>query len=173
MKARIAAQYDALVATTRGWLMSLAPRERTLVLVGAAVTAVLLVWLAVIDPLQQRRAALESGVASQRVLLAWMEDAVAPLEGARMQRAQPGAESLFATVDRSVRATPLAGALRRVQPEGQTTARVWLDDALFDQLVLWVATLEREHGVVVSVFAVERGSGAGLVNARVTLERPQ
>lgn len=153
------------------WYGALAPRERRLVVVGAAVVVLTIIYLAVVEPLAERRAQLEQGVAAQRTLLAWMnevEDQVRPV-GAQLVG---NGDSLFATIDRSARATALAGALQRVQPEGQQTVRVWLDNAQFDELVRWIGALEREHRIMVSVLTVERTQESGLVNARLTLERP-
>lgn len=155
----------------KAWYLGLAPRERLLV-GGAAVLVVLLLgYLLVIEPLQQRRAVLERGVVAQRELLAWMRDAVMPLRGNPTSPSDSRGQSLFAVVDRSARATVLAGALQRVQPEGQGNVRVWFDDAPFDDLVRWIAALQREHGITVNTLSVERADEAGLVDARLTLER--
>lgn len=153
------------------WYGALAPRERRMVVVGAAAVALLIVYLAVVEPLAQRRAQLEQGVAAQRTLLAWMNEVGDRVRTAGPQRVGNG-DSLFATVDRSVRATALAGSVQRVQPEGQQTVRVWLDNAPFDELVRWVGMLDREHSVVVSALTAERTQASGMVNARLTLERP-
>lgn len=155
----------------KAWFLGLAPRERLMVSGAAVVVLLLLVYLLVIEPLQQRRALLERGVVAQRELLTWMRDAVVPLRGNTDAPANSRGQSLFAVVDRSARATVLAGALQRVQPEGQGSVRVWFDDASFDDLVRWIATLQREHGVSVNALAVQRTDTAGLVNARLTLER--
>ena len=156
----------------KAWFLGLAPRERWLFGGAAALVALLLVYLLVVEPLQQRRAMLERGVVAQRELLGWMRDAIVPLRGGTTAPAGSRGQSLFAVVDRSARATVLAGALQRVQPEGQASVRVWFEDAPFDDLVRWVAALQREHGVTVNTLSVERTDTAGLVNARLTLERP-
>lgn len=154
----------------KDWFLSLAPRERRIVAAGAVVLIAVVVWMAVVEPLQQRRAQMEQGVATNRALIAWMNQVGGSL-GAGPRRVGNG-DSLFAAVDRSARATALAGSLQRVQPEGQTTVRVWLDNAPFDELVRWVGALERDQGIAVSALSVERTQTAGLVNARLTLERP-
>lgn len=149
----------------KDWFSSLSRRERFLV-AGAAVVLVMIAgYLLAVEPVLERRAALERGVAAQQELLGWM-------------RAQTGgdaptarAESLFASVDRSARQTALAGSIQRIQPEGQTIVRVWLDAAPFDELVSWVARLDHEHGITVSALAVDRGTEPGKVGARLTLER--
>ncbi|MCA1798806.1 MAG: type II secretion system protein M [Xanthomonadaceae bacterium] len=153
------------------WFNALAPRERRLVAFGAAAVVLLIAYIAVVEPLAQRRAQLEQGVAAQRTLLAWMNEVAGQVSPPGAQQVGSG-DSLFATVDRSARATVLAEALQRLQPEGQQTVRVWLDNAQFDELVRWIGTLEREHRIMVSVLTIERTQESGLVNARLTLERP-
>lgn len=154
------------------WWQARAPRERAILSVAGGAVALLLVYLIVVEPLQQRREMLERGVASQRELLSWMHRVVVPARGElRTGRTARGGGSLFSVVDRSAKATPLAGSLRRVQPEGDAAVRVWLEGAPFDEFVRWIAQLERDQGVSVSALAVERAEGAGLVGVRVTLER--
>lgn len=153
----------------RDWFASLAPRERKSVLGAGALVVVVVVYIAVIEPLIEHRAMLERGVAAQRELVTWMRGVAGELDAGAPVSDAGG--SLFAVVDRSVRGTALAGAVQRVQPEGTGTVRVWLDGADFDELVRWVAALDRRHGIGVSSLSVERGPAPGAVNVRLTLER--
>lgn len=155
----------------RDWWLSRAPRDRWVYGGVAALVVLVVVYLAVVEPLQMRRDQLERGVASQRELLSWMHTVVVPARGNLRAPARSGNQSLFATVDRSARSTVLAGAVQRVQPEGTGAVRVWLENAPFDATVRWVAQLEREHGITVSALSVEPTEGAGLVTVRLTLER--
>lgn len=145
------------------WWESLATRERRLVAAGATLLAVTVVWIAVIEPVADHRESLADGIVAQRALLEWM-GTIDTTRGAA------DGDSLFAIVDRSVRATPLAGSVQRLQPESGVGVRIWLDGASFDELVRWIATLERDHGITVATFSVERGQGPGAVNARLTLQ---
>ncbi len=145
------------------WWESLATRERRLVAGAASLLAGTIIWIAAIEPVADHRKSLADGIVAQRALLEWM----GTIDTTR--RATDG-DSLFAIVDRSVRATPLAGAVQRLQPETGVGVRIWLESASFDELVRWIATLERDHGIVVAAFSVERGQGTGSVNARLTLQ---
>lgn len=150
------------------WWSARTSRERTVVSVGAALVLIALVWAVVLNPLAQRRAELERAVPEQRALLAWMES----LPTGTRNAASTTQGSLFAVVDSSARTTPLAGTLSRIQPEGADTVRVWFDEAPFNDLVAWLAVLEREHGIRVTAVAVDRTAAPGRVSARVTLARP-
>jgi general secretion pathway protein M len=47
--------------------------------------------------------------------------------------------------------------------------RIWLEDVPFDGLVRWLGDLHARYGVRVDNADIERESGPGLVNARLTL----
>jgi general secretion pathway protein M len=155
----------------KNWYLSLAPRERWLVTGAAVFIAVVIFYLALVEPLIERRAMLERGIVAQRELAAWMRGIAGDGDTAAPVATPDSGGSLFAVVDRSVRGTLLAGAVQRVQPEGSGSVRVWLDGANFDELVRWIAVLDRQHGIGVTALAVERGAASGIVNARLTLER--
>ena len=61
-------------------------------------------------------------------------------------------------------------ALKRVEPEGSNSVRVWLEGAPFDVLIKWLGTLSTQHGVDADTVTLERIEAAGLVNARLMLE---
>ncbi len=153
----------------KDWFASLAPRERRSVIGAGAFVAVVVLYVAAVEPVLEHRAMLERGVVAQRELVTWMRG-IAADQGSGAPAAGAGG-SLFAVVDRSVRATALAGAVQRVQPEGTGTVRVWLDGADFDELVRWIAVLDRQYGIGVSSLSVERGLAPGSVNVRLTLDR--
>lgn len=155
----------------KNWFLNLAPRERWLVIAAAGMAGILSIYVFVLEPLIARKAMLERQVIAQEQLLQWMQATASSSTLRGSDSTDERTESLFALVDRSARGTALAGALQRIQPEGQSVVRIWLDNASFDELVRWVATLERDHGVVVTVLAVERASEPGRVTARLTLER--
>ena len=81
-----------------------------------------------------------------------------------------GGRSLLSVADSTARAGGLATALKRVEPEGGNSVRVWLDGAPFDVLVKWLVTLSTQHGVDANSATLERSETAGQVNARLTLE---
>ena len=56
---------------------------------------------------------------------------------------------MLAVTDSTARAGGLAAELKRVEPEGRDSVRVWLDGAAFDVLVKWLVTLSSTHGIQV------------------------
>lgn len=137
-----------------------------MVSVAVAAVALTLLWLVVVEPLQQRRAMLKAGVPAQRSLLAWMQ----------AQDLQDGATggdagSLFAVVDRSARTTRFADGVQRLQPDGEDNVRIWLEAVPYADLVRWLAALETDRNITPLAISLERSEDSGQVNARITLQR--
>lgn len=150
----------------------LEPRERRFLVGGAIALAVIVFFLAVIQPLMQYRERLADEVASQRALVAWMQGAADVLGERRPAAANVDTSgSLLALTDSSARAAGLATAMRRIQQEGDAAVRVRLESASFDTLIRWLGELQNRYGVSVSEMTVDRAEGAGRVDASITLER--
>ena len=160
----------------RAWWNAREPRERRVLLIGGAVTAVLLLWALVWYPLQRSRTELRQRVETQRIDLQQMRSdsaRVAQLRGlgARAKVERQG-KSLLALADATARGAQLANELRRVEPVGPKSVRVSFEGASFDAIADWLEGLARDFGVVATDFSADRAEGAGRVNARVTLEVP-
>jgi type II secretory pathway component PulM len=147
------------------WYQTLTDRDRRTVLWGG-IAAVLLLLAGGIWKLDAATAAARERVTSKRSDLAWMQ-AVAPR--LRSMPAIRSDESLPLLVDRTAREAGLAGALSGSEPSGNGALRVRLQGASFDALVIWLARLQQERGVVVESANVDGGDSEGLVNASLVL----
>ncbi|MBL8299166.1 MAG: type II secretion system protein M [Rhodanobacteraceae bacterium] len=160
----------------RAWWATREPREQRVLLIGAAVSAVLLIWALVWYPLQRSRGELRQRVETQRAELEQMRSDSARAAqlrglGARAKVERQG-KSLLALADATARGAQLANELRRVEPVGPKSVRVSFEGASFDALADWMEGLARDFGVVATDFSADRAEGTGRVNARVTLEEP-
>ena len=157
----------------KAWLLSLEPRERLLLAAGAGILGLLLVIVLVWAPLHSAYSTLQTDVAEQRDTALWMQSSAAKLSqlkrsGGTVQGL--GGRSLLAVTDSTARAGGLGPALRRVEPEGSDSVRVWLEGASFDVLMKWLGTLSTTHGIDAESATMERGDADGRVNARLTLQ---
>jgi general secretion pathway protein M len=161
----------------KAWLESLAPRERMMVIAAAALVVLLLAYSLVWAPLRGSYVELRDSVAAQRETAVWMQESAQLLAQLRQSGARStglGGQSLLSLADSTARAGGLAGALRRVEPEGQGSVRVWLEGASFDQLIQWLNSLSDRYGVNADTVSLERvEDAAGRVNARLTLQAPE
>jgi len=160
----------------KAWFAALAPRERTMVLLAAVMATLGLGYVALWEPLVSGVARLEQSVEAQRELKAWMTQAAAEAQRLRAAGAGHGpaggdARSLLTVIDEAVQQAQLQPAVRRIQPEGSSVVRVVLEQAAFDDLVMWLGRLQRAYGVSIVDLAVDRREQVGRVNARITLKR--
>ncbi|MDZ7753714.1 MAG: type II secretion system protein M [Gammaproteobacteria bacterium] len=159
----------------RAWFDGLAPRERRVVLAGAALLVGLLMWALVWAPFRDQYLALEGAVAGKQELAAWMIRTAAQIQALEGDRAPPppgdGNRSLLATVDQTSRQAGLGPHIKRIEPDGQGAVRLWLEEAPFDPMVGWLVALAEGHGIHARQAGVDGRDTAGRVNARLTLER--
>ncbi len=160
----------------RSYWQNLMPRERWMLILGVAAVVTTLFYLLLLEPYQNERERLDQDIELQRELLGWMRGAAVEMQrlrgGGATPRGSAGAETpLLTLVDGSARRQGLGEALKRVQPDGQSGVRVWLEQVEFDALLPWLESLERDSGVKVSSLVIEP-QDPGRVKARLSLERP-
>lgn len=166
---------NELVGRLRRAFDRLSARDRLLAIIGSALLVLLVLVFAVWMPLDQRVDRLRDTVDRQLVLRAWMSDAA---QEAQQLRASSGSaqrvedQSLLAFTDRTAREAGLAGALRRVEPEGNDRVRIVLEQANFDTVATWLERLVGRFHVRIANVTVERREEAGLVNVRLVLQAP-
>jgi general secretion pathway protein M len=158
----------------KDWLDNLGSRERLMLAGGAALLVLLLLYVLLLEPLLSGYHALQENVAKQRDTVIWMQGSARTIQQLRSSGGTAakglGGRSLLAVTDSTARAGGLGPSLKRVEPEGGNSVRVWLDGAPFDVLVKWLGTLSTQHGVEADSVTVERIEAPGLVNARLMLE---
>lgn len=156
------------------WWNGLAARERRMLTIGAALTAVLLGWALVWHPLASRRVELQNDLDNQRNELAYVRAGAGEIERQRATGARAGGQragkSLLALADATARSGGLGNALKRVEPAGAKSVKVSFESARFDALVTWIEGLSAAYGVEAVDLSADRADGIGLVNARVTLQ---
>jgi general secretion pathway protein M len=163
----------AYLARFRAWWATLAEREQRVLAVGAVVVGLTVLYLGVWEPVVKAQHDRERALEDARALATMLETLAVEVQrgrGAGGGTAGAG-QSLLAVVDQSRRASALTKPPTRLQPEGDATVRIWLDDVPFDALLRWLGDLQARYGVRVDAADIERQSGQGLVSARLTLVR--
>jgi general secretion pathway protein M len=154
----------------RQWLEGLAPRERNLVYVAAALVGIAIVYFAVVLPTTSAARHREARIAQKTTDLAWMRQ-VAPqvMAAAAAGTGMASDESLVVLVDRTARESGIGASIRDQSPAGQSGLQLRLEGAPFDLLVAWLASLQQQYGVRVDAAMIGAASAPGLVNASLTL----
>lgn len=155
----------------REWFNNLEQREQLIVGAGAVVAALLIYWLLIWEPMARHAAELRAGMAESRELIAYLQEA--EVEARRLGRNRPAAasgRSLLSTVDSSSKKAGLSEYIKRIQPEGQDSVRLWIENAPFEPLANWLLQLQTQHGVILDNGSLDRADRAGAVKARLTLK---
>ncbi len=159
----------------RDWIENLNPRERTIVFAGGLLSIVLVYWLGVLEPATKKAESLQRGLGEQREVQMFLEQAAAEVQQYRRSpEASAGGNrnrSLLALVDSSSKQSGINAYIKRIQPDGQTSVRLWIEDAPFDKLMQWVHQLESSQGVRTENAVIDRQDREGTVKARLTMER--
>ncbi len=159
------------------WWAARDARERRTLMLGALIVAAVLLYSAVWQPLDREVGRLRSAVTKQEADLAWMRRAATQIKtlqaGAGTHRGQGASQSLLSLVDSSSRSAGLNQVIRRLEPQGADQVQVWVEGASFDDLARWLVQLRRQAGIEVALASVTRQGTPGLVNARLTLARPE
>lgn len=158
----------------KAWFMSLSLREKYMVEVATTVVFIFMFYLLIWEPISSSYERNKKNVANAVETITWMKNAaqqVKQLRGSGALEDQPqGKQFVLGMIDKTAKNAGLGNVLKRVQPEGETGVRVWFENAAFDELVKWLATLQSEHGLIVNEINVDKTEANGLVNVRVFLE---
>jgi general secretion pathway protein M len=74
-------------------------------------------------------------------------------------------------IEKSAATAGLKPYLSKLESTSDKGARVTFEDVSFDQLLLWLDTLQTRYGISVSSANLDRADKAGAVKARMTLNR--
>ncbi len=152
-------------------LADLQPRERQLVIAATALLVLFIAYLLLWQPYGgQRLHTLRDKIAEQRATLAWMQQAALRAQQLRGAVQTGSGQSLMTMIDQTAKKHDLGTAMKRIEPAGDHSVRVWLEQASFDTLVDWLDELNRSHNVHVQLITLDREAEPGRVNARITLE---
>jgi len=155
----------------RDWLAGLEARERAMVIGGGVAAAVIVFWGLIWAPLTSRTTELSEAVESKQLMLATLQRARAIASTGGPQIDAAARQSLVLLVDQTHRSFGLEGSLARNQPDGADGIRVTLQEAAFDGLVAWLATLRTSYGITVESATIDGARAVGAVNATVVLRR--
>lgn len=152
------------------WWNGLQERERRLLLTLGVLAAALLWWLLLLRPLAAERSRAELAIATLQGSVAQARAQADAILLARNLATPRPVRSLFALIDSSARSAGLMNAQTRVEPLGEDRVRVTLDGVEFDRLAQWLETLDREEGVDIHEWSVDRALVPGLVDSGLTLK---
>jgi general secretion pathway protein M len=161
--------YNRAAVSWRG----LSARERTILVGGAALAVILLIYALLWAPLQRELARLRVQVPKEQAQLQWMQAQAGRLK--ILRSAAPTKlqkDGILSFVEQSAQAYSIRQFIKRVDPDGANSVRLAIDGVPFNSLIEWLANLQKQGGVRIENASLEPQPTAGTVNARLLLRTP-
>lgn len=149
------------------------PRERRIVIAGAVLLAVVVVWLLLFDPARAGRHRVRAELPVMRAQLAQIEQLAD--EARRLGAVPAGNDSVSAVkvqLERSIEGAGLKPALAQLTHTGGLFD-LRFKSVPFAAWLVWLESASRETRLRVVDAAVTRETGVGRVSVRLALEMPR
>lgn len=156
----------------RQWWLERNPRERLILMCGAAAAVLIVLIMFIWLPLQRGTAELRGAVEEKTRVLADLRRAQALGSSGATTVPLATTQSLVGLVASTGQSHELV--FTRTAPDTQAGAdaiRVSFERAKFEDLVAWLQMLERDYGVTVDSFSVNGAQNPGLVTGQTFLRR--
>lgn len=156
------------------WWLSKTPQEHMAMIVGGTAVLILLLYLIIWRPFEQDLEKKILLVDSQKATLQWMQgnlDLIKRMGSKQGKNGSPSNEALLTLVDRTAKRAQLRQQIKRIKPQGDNGVQLWVEEVSFDILIRWLGQMTQDHALDIESLNIDRQDGAGLVNARVVLQR--
>jgi general secretion pathway protein M len=158
------------------WYHGLQQRERQLVVAASVVIAATLFYLVIWEPIHKNIAEQSQKYQSQVGILEWMQNAANEVRllkttGSSNRKKASSNQAVTLLVEQSATLAGIKPFLTKLESTSDKGARVTIDAASFDQLLLWLNTLQIQYGISVTSANLDRDDKPGTVNVRMTLKR--
>jgi general secretion pathway protein M len=157
------------------WYRGLQQRERQLVLAATIIITITLLYLVIWEPMHKGLEEQTQKYQAQLEIREWMQ--AASIEARTLQASGVSNQTANRTqpvtllVENSATTAGLKPFMSKLESTSDKGARVTLDAASFDQMLLWLNTLQTQYGITVSSANLDRDDKPGTVNVRMTLNR--
>ena len=158
------------------WFFSLSTKEQRMVSGTVAVIIITLFYLIVWEPVHLGLDTAQQKQQSQKEILLWMQEAASEVKalsttgGRNTIRNKNKPTTLV--IEQTINNAGLKTSVSKIESSGNNGARVTLNEASFNQLLVWLNTLATHNGIQVVSANIERAGKPGRANARLTFERP-
>lgn len=158
------------------WFYSLPTKEQWMVSGTGALLLITLFYLIIWEPLHLGLDDEIQKRQSQQEILLWMQQAANEVKTLR----KSGSSSTIRNknkpttlvIEQALKNAGLQSSVKKIESSGNNGAKVTLDEASFNQILVWLNTLATHNGIQVVSANIERAEKPGRANARLTFERP-
>lgn len=158
------------------WFYTLPLKEQRMVSGTVVVIILTLFYLIIWEPIHLGLDSEQQKQQSQKKVLLWMQDAAAEV---KTLRASGGRSTIrdknkptTLVIEQTINNAGLKASVSKLESSGKNGARVTLNEAPFNQILVWLDTLATHNGIHVVSANFERTANPGKTNTRLTFERP-
>lgn len=158
----------------KAWWQNLAARERQLVMLGAGLIGLTLLWLLVWKPLASHHRLLQQDLADAQTANADMQSRraeILSLRGAGTPNPVVTGGSLHTAVIETLKQYQLDGEGTTSEENDKNTVNLKLEGKPFDALVQFLASVETQQAAHATRLTLKPAAKPGTVDAQITLER--
>lgn len=160
----------------KDWWETLQSRERYMVLIAAVLVTIAILYLVVWSPIASSRDTKQNRVEAKRDTVVWMSQKKQEVE--HLKRINPNMfnsvndeRSLLAIVDTGAKQMGIRPAITRIEPKGEDSVHLYVEDMAFDYLIVLLGELERRNSIEVADASFNRSDQIGKITGKVTLNR--
>ncbi len=151
--------------------LALENSEQKIVLLGAIVVVIFVLYSLIYKPLNSSIEQLQASNQSSQELLVWMAESVASLKGGT--KSSPGVDkrrgrSLNVIINTTASVSKIS--ISRSQPRDNDQYQIWLDKAVFNDVMAWLNVLQQDYGIHVSSINLGSTQSKGLVGVNLTFQ---
>ncbi|HEY9033626.1 MAG TPA: type II secretion system protein M [Pseudomonadales bacterium] len=154
------------------WFNSLPKRDQLMLMIGAAVVLVYLLYVLGWRGIADYRDSQLQRVQAAQATVSWMKDTVVRIQALK---GSGSGNNVHAGKSMAQLAEMAAGRasirISRFAPSGNNDAQLWFERVEFDKLLDCISRLELEYGIVIDSIAINSANSPGLVNARLKITR--
>jgi general secretion pathway protein M len=149
------------------------PRDRRILIGGAVIVLLMLIFAWGVVPLHQAEQRLAVSVPEKRAALAQMRAQAQVLlaTAPTVVAIQPIPGSLLSFIDAQARQAGLESALKRLEPVGEEAVRLTFERVEFERLAKLLDQLQQTYGLRPSELSLNADVSPGQVSGQVKLER--
>ena len=157
---------------------NLSQRDQKLAVVITILLSVTLFYTMIWEPLHKELAHQQEEQVTQKEIYTWMQNAqteVVALKkaGGATTRVIKSNSPVSIVAEQSANTSGLKQHISKIESSGKNSAQIKIESASFDQMLLWINTLNTRYGLTVASAKIERTPTVGIINARLTLNRKQ
>ncbi len=155
------------------WFYNLEQRERSVVLWGAGILMLVLLYLGVLEPLHKKEQQAQLGYESSLKLLEFMQLKGSEVTELRQklseQKKRPADKKLVFLVERSLKQSRIDRSLKSITPQPQGVLQLRFEAVNFDRFISWLVNFHNVYNVSVEKLSVTRTVDEGLVRASILI----